>query len=347
MRKYPDNWPNVIQSLDTFRSTLLSSGHIYESSWLTHILGGHCQLPEFNVETWGLQDQLQVYYHTNLLDVANWGNSDDFDLQVAIYDSAVSANVEQDLQDAFRLTQLYFGALRDFNTGSGVNRENVEYLCSMLKAHWDVSRYLQLRFVAMDHFDDSDNLRDELIQEAMRYGHGAILESVRFNCLGKVMASEGFVEFQNPDFMLETYTDFLENYPYPIYQSLVIPKVIYLYSLRKDYPKAFQSAQLLLDSCKALGDEDGVRSAQYKLKEAHPKVLKIQLSLHKKQLDVVVGIIRCFRDLFDIWVTLQPTLHTPPLSDEVEEGLEEAFMHLRDNIWSQLSFDFPALGKSC
>ncbi|CZR65558.1 uncharacterized protein PAC_15458 [Phialocephala subalpina] len=42
-------------------------------------------------------------------------------------------------------------------------------------------------------------------------------------------------------------------------------------------------------------------------------------------------------------VPLQLAFHPPPLANEVREALEEAFMQLTDNIWRQLSLDFPAL----
>jgi hypothetical protein len=88
----------------------------------------------------------------------------------------------------------------------------------------------------------------------------------------------------------------------------------------------------------------------WQMTETRREVLKTQLSLHTKQLDFVVATIRCFRDLFDLWCRrLQLTFHSHPHTNEVEEAaaLEEAFMQLQDNVWRQLSSDFPALGKSC
>lgn len=65
--------------------------------------------------------------------------------------------------------------------------------------------------------------------------------------------------------------------------------------------------------------------------EACWEELKTQLTPYTKQLDFVVGIICCLRDLSDVWWTLQLALHPPPLVNEVEEVSEAAFMQVMDN----------------
>lgn len=81
--------------------------------------------------------------------------------------------------------------------------------------------------------------------------------------------------------------------------------------------------------------------------------LKTQLSPHKKQIDHIIGILRCFRDLSQLWHVLQMNefvLHSPPLTSEAEEALEGAsiqYEQLKDKFWQQLSLDFSTLCKSC
>lgn len=80
--------------------------------------------------------------------------------------------------------------------------------------------------------------------------------------------------------------------------------------------------------------------------DARRAALETRLSVYTKQIDFVLGVIRCFRDLSGLWGHLLITLIQRPITEEAEKELEERWKGFGESIWRRLSLDFPTLGES-
>lgn len=269
VRPEPDAWSETIQKLDSFRLMLLSSGHIHEALWFTDIIDERCQISEYMIQLHRRQGKLQDDFYANLLDIAgHFDSSEDEVLLQSIDQQVFTPNSSKKFQDAFKLTQQYMETMRKFRNASTMSPAGVEDLSSTLKRHLDASRYLRIQLKSMKlNPDSADDMRDELIKDATLYGDGDVLELARLEVLGKALVSEGITLYQNPGFVLETCTNFLNKYPYPLYQSLVAQKLMAVYREMKDYQNAIEYAKLLLGSCQTLRDKAGAERAEAELSQ--------------------------------------------------------------------------------